>query len=61
MEEPTKGIRASPMSTIKLGESDNEESLAEYSDIDNDKFNEDGSFIGLYHNDKKKQTMDSTV
>lgn len=60
-EEPMKGSRASLTSTIKLGESDDEGSLAEYGDIDTGKFNEDGSFLGQYHNDKKKQNMDSTV
>ena len=58
-EQPMKGSRASLSSTIKLGESDDEGSLAEYGDIDTGKFNEDGSFLGLYHD--KKKGMDSTV
>ncbi len=46
-DEPVKGSRASLTSTIKL-DSDDEGSLNEYGDIDTGKFNEDGSFIGLY-------------
>ena len=48
-EQSLKGSRASLSSTIKLGDSDDEGSLAEYGDIDTGKFNEDGSFLGLYH------------
>ena len=40
-------------SSIKI-DSDDEGSLNEYGDMDPGKFNEDGSFIGIYANDNKK-------
>ena len=54
-EEPFRGSRASITSSIKLESDDEEASLAEYGDIDTGKFNEDGSFIGQYRDDKKKK------
>ena len=36
-------------------DSDDDGSLMEYGDIDTGKFNEDGSFIGLYAGDERKK------
>ena len=56
-EEPVKGSRASLNSAMKLDDSDDDASLAEYGDIDTGKFNEDGSFIGLYNTaDRRRDT-----
>lgn len=40
---------------MKLG-SEGGSSLAEYGDIDAQKFNEDGSFLNVYNDDKKNHT-----
>ena len=51
---PTRPRKGSLTGSLKLG-SDDEEGLDEYADIDTGKFNEDGSFIGEYNDDKKDQ------
>ena len=58
-QTPFKGSRASLTSTIKL-DTDDEQSLLEYGEPDTGKFNEDGSFIGVYQ-DRPKRGYDSTV
>jgi len=51
---PVKGSRASLNSAMKL-DSDDDESLAEYDDPDMGKFNEDGSFIGIYNTGDRRR------
>ncbi|XP_064651907.1 neuroglian-like isoform X3 [Lineus longissimus] len=54
--DPIGGSRASLDSSIKPIDSDDDnDSMAEYGDIDTGKFNEDGSFIGQYGTDRKKK------
>jgi len=54
--DPIGGSRASLDSSIKpLDSDDDNDSMAEYGDIDTGKFNEDGSFIGQYGTDRKKK------
>ena len=53
-ETPMKGSRASLNTSLKMD--DDDESLAEYGDIDAGKFNEDGSFIGQYADQKPQDT-----
>ena len=55
-----KGARASLTSTMKL-DTDDEASLLEYGEPDTGKFNEDGSFIGIYYDRSKTHKNDSTV
>ncbi|XP_074657074.1 neural cell adhesion molecule L1-like isoform X3 [Tubulanus polymorphus] len=52
-QDPIKGSRASLNSDIKMDSDDDNDSMAEYGDIDTGKFNEDGSFIGQYGKDRK--------
>lgn len=49
-----KGSRASLGDSMR-GESDDEDDLAEYGDIDAGKFTEDGSFIGDYATEQRKR------
>jgi receptor-type tyrosine-protein phosphatase zeta len=53
--QPLRGSQGSLGSSAKLN-SDDEASLNEYGDVDPGKFNEDGSFVGVYTNtaDRKK-------
>ncbi|CAH1774835.1 unnamed protein product [Owenia fusiformis] len=53
-DQPGARSRASISSSIKY-DSEEDEELDQYGDIDTGKFNEDGSFIGLYGQDKKKK------
>jgi len=53
--QPLRGSRGSLGSSAKMN-SDDEGSLNEYGDVDPNKFNEDGSFVGVYANtaDRKR-------
>lgn len=51
--DPLRGSRASLGSSIKM-DSDDEGSLNEYGDIDAGKFGEDGSFIGDYNSENRR-------
>ncbi|XP_064651920.1 neural cell adhesion molecule L1-like protein [Lineus longissimus] len=57
-KDPIGGSRASISGSIKALDSDDDDgdSMAEYGEVDNGQFNEDGSFIGQYVPDKNKNT-----